>query len=869
MLLKAKPYHSLVGHLEDAHRVFQNYYSTVQRSLDKVTNRVMVDSDEMRFYHALGVYGHDFGKGIKKWQLYIRDKHSQITHSLFSFAVLWEIVSKWTNPIEDCLVRNMLLAVLAHHSMLHEHSYERYKSLGTISVPNALTNEMIAHFWDLEETADIKSKVNLSESETTWITADIINRIKLLRTKKEQIELSSQTDLLIEKQLHGLFLRTICLCDNVSSKISQKLHQKNKLFLEFPCVNDENLHQYALQWIPSVEKLFQEVKVFNTPNRMQEKLLNQMSAQMILKAGCGEGKTAAALLFARHFIESGEAERVIFTMPTKFTSNSMLYDFVDKEKYGLPEGMVGLYHSEADKILRGIHEQDEEKDRHDEDEFGLDAFYQRPVTISTIDHLLYSLLHCHKYADRAFGNISRAVVIFDEVHYYDIALLQKIGQTLQLLRQLNIPHLLMTATLPQVIEKKIQGRKGTRYVTVTSDGKNEDQSRLKEPFSVVKIDEPLVTNEIGLGQKAWSIIEENIDYRQMIVVNQVEKAKQIYYQIQKRFPDKNMVCYHSEFAPKDRAETEKVIKAMFSTKQDEEQINFLQEKGYKVNTQQAILVTTQVCELSLDISSDIQLTELAPVDALGQRGGRLHRKGEAVTKASCQCSICRNSRVPSSYEYRQYVFALDEENPYSYLPYVEPERDTSDKYVIPDHNILDLSWEVIGGNYSFPEVADWVNTVYEHFLNDLGKPLLLLDDKMRDYIKEDVIFGRKVKERFGNEAEENSQGSFQVREGILKTYAVVPKVYLEELSEKFFNTNSIKAKYNKKELFESISQHSVNINLYKFHRVNQNGNLSTIERFGIQILVLNLPYDGDGAGIDFSAMHQDDQNEIQLPSPIL
>src|SRR5699024_3196802 len=159
-------------------------------------------------------------------------------------------------------------------------------------------------------------------------------------------------------------------------------------------------------------------------------------------------------------------------------------------------------------------------------------------------------------------------------------------------------------------------------------------------------------------------------------------------QLREDYPGNNIVCYHSEFTSKDRAKIEKVIKAMFSLKQDEEQKDFLHKKGYEIDTQQGILVTTQVCELSLDISSDVMLTELAPVDALSQRGGRLHRKGEAVIKQACQCSICENSEVPSSYEYRQYIFSLDIENPYSYLPYVEPEKDGEGKSVIPNHNIL-------------------------------------------------------------------------------------------------------------------------------------------------------------------------------------
>jgi CRISPR/Cas system-associated endonuclease/helicase Cas3 len=55
----------------------------------------------------------------------------------------------------------------------------------------------------------------------------------------------------------------------------------------------------------------------------------------------------------------------------------------------------------------------------------------------------------------------------------------------------------------------------------------------------------------------------------------------------------------------------------------------------------AILVATQICELSLDISADMQLTDLAPIDALSQRGGRLHRNGTVPRPEKCGCKRCR------------------------------------------------------------------------------------------------------------------------------------------------------------------------------------------------------------------------------------
>lgn len=863
-MLKAKPYHGLLAHLEDALRVFQHYYPGIEPGLKNLCRRFEVSETEMRFYHALGVFGHDFGKATAPWQRYIRNEGKRITHSLFSFAALWEMVAQWDDPVENRLARNMLLAVLAHHSMLHHRAYSSTMNLGTMFLPAADVNQMVKRFQELEPSAANMPEVTLNEEDTTWITAEIVDRIHLLRDYiYEDIP---RKERLIEKQVYGLFLRTICLCDNASSKISAELYKNRQLTSKSaPSVTSRHLQNELRQWLPDTSILFRNVPVFKTPNRMQQKLLNSLHPNLILKAGCGEGKTAAALMFARHFIETGQAERVIFTMPTKFTSNSMYYDFIG-DKYNLPSELVGLYHSEAERILTGIGQQaEEEKDTHLEDSLFLNTFYQLPVTISTIDHLLYSLLHCYKYADRAFGNISRSVVIFDEVHYYDRTLLQKIGQSLHVLRKLDIPHMLMTATLPEVIEKKLHG-----YPSVCSDGKSEDQKRLKQPFKIEKIDEPLIHKEKGMSAQALKVIDSNKAYRQMIVVNQVEKAKRIYQELRVRYPEANIVCYHSEFRPNDRAMKEKVIKALFSTEHNEDYDQLLSTYNYKTNTQQAILVTTQVSELSLDISAEVMLTELAPIDSLSQRGGRLHRKGEAVTKEKCGCAVCQQSIVPSDYEYKQYVFRLDQENPYDYLPYVVPQEGQGGNASIESDNILDITWETLGEVYSFPAVTNWVNQVYQQVIPE---EFQLSDHRMKEYIDEDIIFGRKVQERFGHEDEENSQGSFQVREGILKTYTVVPKQFEEIIHEQIYEIDHIRNRQQKAKLYEAIMDNSVQINEWKYKKALRKNTIKFINRFeNLSIPILKLDYDGQGEGINFQTL-KDRENELDahqhLINPIL
>ena len=116
---------------------------------------------------------------------------------------------------------------------------------------------------------------------------------------------------------------------------------------------------------------------------------------------------------------------------------------------------------------------------------------------------------------------------------------------------------------------------------------------------------------------ATAIIDTAINKNQKIlyVCNQVRRAQDIYKHFVEAYPSVKKMLIHSRFKRSDRASLEADLKEEFNT----------------IEGAPCIVVSTQVVEVSLDISFDVMVTECAPIDALIQRFGRINRKRTHAT----------------------------------------------------------------------------------------------------------------------------------------------------------------------------------------------------------------------------------------------
>ena len=66
-----------------------------------------------------------------------------------------------------------------------------------------------------------------------------------------------------------------------------------------------------------------------------------------------------------------------------------------------------------------------------------------------------------------------------------------------------------------------------------------------------------------ISSELVDLVTENQGKKQIIFVNQVNRAKHVYLELEKQGICENLICYHSGFIGKHRVEKEKMIRALF------------------------------------------------------------------------------------------------------------------------------------------------------------------------------------------------------------------------------------------------------------------------------------------------------------------
>ncbi|MDA3818559.1 MAG: CRISPR-associated helicase Cas3' [Prolixibacteraceae bacterium] len=295
--------------------------------------------------------------------------------------------------------------------------------------------------------------------------------------------------------------------------------------------------------------------------------------------------------------------RVFYTLPFQASINAM-YKRVKKDlKHDNPELDIRLLHAASSIVLEGSKK--EEK------------IIQGHVGSSI------KVLTPHQIAAIAFGtngyeamimDIKGCDVILDEIHTYTDVTRSIVLKIIEVLKYLNCNIHIGTATMPGILYNKIIAILGKENVYEVALTKEE-----------LKLFNRHIIHKIDNWEKADSIIGDALaDQKKVLVVcNRVKTAQELYAQYKSQFPGIPILLLHSRFKKSDRNEKERLLLGLDETGKENGNFNTSKEA--------CLVISTQVVEVSIDISFDCMVTEAAPLDSMAQRFGRVNRKRTSET----------------------------------------------------------------------------------------------------------------------------------------------------------------------------------------------------------------------------------------------
>ncbi|MCF7807878.1 MAG: CRISPR-associated helicase Cas3' [Candidatus Marinimicrobia bacterium] len=397
------------------------------------------------------------------------------------------------------------------------------------------------------------------------------------------------------------------------------------------------------------EGIHQQFPFIKTPTSLQrfatEQPLKQRPQLFILEDITGAGKTEAAMVLAHRLMAQGEARGLYVALPSMATANAM-YERLAKSYRALfgnditpslilAHGAANLSDDFVDTITFANQQPDHS---YQTDDVSASAYCNAwladnrkkallaEVGVGTVDQALLGVLPARHQSLRLLG-LADKVLLVDEVHAYDPYMRVLLVALLEMHARQGGSAILLSATLPQSFR--------TELAHGFAKGLGCDDLQLSKPdyplathLSVADVQEKAIDSRAELYRRVEvvrleheaAVIEticQAVEQGRAVcwIRNTVGDARSAYETVANESwcDTEKLTLFHSRFAMVDRQRIERDVVSRFGKDSD----------GYHRNGQ--VLIATQVVEQSLDLDFDIMVTDLAPVDLLIQRAGRLQR----------------------------------------------------------------------------------------------------------------------------------------------------------------------------------------------------------------------------------------------------
>jgi CRISPR-associated endonuclease/helicase Cas3 len=295
--------------------------------------------------------------------------------------------------------------------------------------------------------------------------------------------------------------------------------------------------------------------------------------------------------------------RVFYTLPFQASINAMYRRVANDLASSNPDLDIRVLHSSSMVVKRKNGENEESV---------LQSLFGSSIKILT-PHQLAAIAFGMKGYEALMLDLRGCDVILDEIHTYTGVSQAIVLKLVQILNQMNCKIHIGTATMPTVLYNKILDILGEEVNQVKLNEPEMDAFNRHVTYKIDSFSEalPLISATVKKGEKI------------LLVYNRVSRAQQAYLELQELYPDVPMLLLHSRFKRGDRNKKESQLVGLDNSGEPIGQFNTSQEA--------CIVVSTQIVEVSLDISFDLMITETAPIDALVQRFGRINRNRSSDT----------------------------------------------------------------------------------------------------------------------------------------------------------------------------------------------------------------------------------------------
>jgi len=366
----------------------------------------------------------------------------------------------------------------------------------------------------------------------------------------------------------------------------------------------------------------------------------------ILEDVTGAGKTEAAIILLARIMAANQAQGAYIALPTMATANAMysrtasvyrkLYDQCNPSpSLVLAHGGRHLDPKFQDSLIHPGQLPGE--GQYDLGEFDAEARCNAwladnnkkallaHIGVGTIDQALLAVLQSRHQSLRLLGLVNK-VLIVDEVHASDEYMHTLLCQLLTLHARSGGSAILLSATLPASMRNDLIAAFGgidhagytppehLDYPLLTSFSPSEAPN-FRSVATRESVRRRLKVQLLHDEDQTQDWILEQADQGRCVawIRNTVNDAIRAWQRLSAKLGDDRVTLFHARFAMGDRLDIEREVLSTFGSDSTAD------TRGGRV------VVATQVIEQSLDLDFDEMVSDLAPVDLLIQRAGRLKR----------------------------------------------------------------------------------------------------------------------------------------------------------------------------------------------------------------------------------------------------